>query len=142
MNLQKEVVDVSPPGGGGKLVGMVSAAMPGLAGQDVDKGGVLGDGRGCVAEQGVDYPCVESPGCGVESGLNFVKGLVFVEAQPSRSPILLVNGLNNLSPPHLGLSYLDREGSKKGNRALLHFRDAEDGLSADVFGGGVVSPPR
>ena len=53
-----------------------------------------------------------------------------------------MNGLNNLSPPHLGLSYLDREGSKKGNKALLHFRDAEDGFSADVFGGGVVSPPR
>ena len=39
---------------------------------------------------------MESPCFGVESGLKFVKGLVFVEAQPSRSPILLVNGPSDL----------------------------------------------
>ena len=44
LNLQKEVMDVSPPGGRGRLVGMVLAAMPGMAGRDVDNGGVLGDG--------------------------------------------------------------------------------------------------
>ena len=31
-------------GGRGRLAGMVLAAMPGMAGRDVDNGGVLGDG--------------------------------------------------------------------------------------------------
>ena len=44
LNLQTEVMVVSPPGGRGRLVGMVLAAMPGMAGRDVDNGGVLGDG--------------------------------------------------------------------------------------------------
>ena len=80
LNLQKEIMDLSPPSGGGRLVGMVLPTMLGLAGRDVDKRGVLGDGGDCVVEQGVDYPCVESLRLGVESGLNFVRGPELVEA--------------------------------------------------------------
>ena len=93
----------------------------------------------------MDYPCVGSPFFGVESGLNKLKDVnepEFVEAKSNQSPILLVNGPSDLGPPCVGLSSWDWDGSKKGKRAFLCFRDAEGGFGANVDGDGVVSPPR